>query len=410
MELHSGLPYWVVKNQLFDYYNPLRKDISEDIVIIGAGITGALMAHELCKAGRKCCVVDRRSIATGSSAASTALLQYEIDVPLYKMAEMMGEESAVMAYRACMQSISDLDRELRACDVDADFEQLPSIFYASDAEGEDIITKEFEIRRRNGFPVRKLCKEVLFHKYGLQTYGSALMNRESAQVDAYKAATGLFRFHMEHDALQIFTHTEITDCKETGSGYELRTNRGYVIRCNYVIVAAGFEAGRFLPQKVMKLTSTYALISHPVDSEDLWPERSLIWETAEPYLYIRTSGGNRIIVGGEDEEFYDPEYRDELLREKISVLENKFRKLLPTVPFETEMAWCGTFSTTKDGLPFIGTWPGRERMFFDLGYGGNGITFSVIGARLISRKLSGLEDDQEEIFGFERLKKIACPV
>ena len=72
MDLHSGLPYWIIKNPLFDYYNPLKKDLETDIVIIGSGITGALMAHELCRTELECCVVDKRSIATGRSAASTA--------------------------------------------------------------------------------------------------------------------------------------------------------------------------------------------------------------------------------------------------------------------------------------------------------------------------------------------------
>lgn len=78
MDLHSGLPYWIIKNSLFDYYKSLKKDLETDIVIIGSGITGALMTHELCRTGLECCVVDKRSIATGSSAASTALLQYLI--------------------------------------------------------------------------------------------------------------------------------------------------------------------------------------------------------------------------------------------------------------------------------------------------------------------------------------------
>lgn len=80
MDLHSGSPYWIIKNPLFDYFHPLDNDFSTEIAIIGSGITGALAANELCRAGFKCCVVDKRSISTGSSAASTALLQYEIDV------------------------------------------------------------------------------------------------------------------------------------------------------------------------------------------------------------------------------------------------------------------------------------------------------------------------------------------
>ena len=103
--------------------------------------------------------------------------------------------------------------------------------------------------------------------------------------------------------------------------------------------------------------------------------------------------------------FSDPERRDALLRKKTLVLEKKFRRLFPSIPFKTEMAWCGTFSTTKDGLPFIGNCPDKDRMFFDLGYGGNGITFSMIGAQIICKKLQGIDDERGRIFGYERIEK-----
>lgn len=142
MDLHSGLPYWIIKNPLFDYYNPLKENLDTDIIIIGSGITGALVAHELCRTGLKCCVVDKRSIATGSSAASTALLQYEIDVPLCRMAKQIGEQNAVIAYRSCLQSISDIENVLKETGIGADFEWMPSIFYASDEKGVKLIEHE----------------------------------------------------------------------------------------------------------------------------------------------------------------------------------------------------------------------------------------------------------------------------
>ncbi len=97
MELYTGTPYWPVKNKLWDYFNPLKENLSVDVVIVGAGITGALVAHEMLRYGIDCCVVDKRTPGLGSSSASTALLQYEIDVPLCRMAEMMPEKAAVLA-------------------------------------------------------------------------------------------------------------------------------------------------------------------------------------------------------------------------------------------------------------------------------------------------------------------------
>lgn len=405
MDLHSGLPYWIIKNPLFEYFHPLEEDYSIDIAIVGAGIAGALTAHQLCKAGFRCCVVDKRSVATGSSAATTALLQYEVGVPLYQLIELIGEESAVLAYRACLQAIPDMEEMLMEAGVDAEFERVPSLFFASDIEGAEIINREYEVRQRHHLPVEFLTREELNQKYGLKAPG-ALFTREGAQMDAYKAAIGFLRYHIEKDGLEVFTHTEVTSAQKTEEGYVLETDRQHRIQCKYVVIAAGFEADNFLPKKVMQLTSTYALISHPLPAEMLWEGRCLIWETNEPYLYVRTTTGNRIIVGGEDEEFSNPEYRDERMREKIHTLEQKFRKLFPRIPLKREMYWSGTFSTTRDGLPFIGTWQGSERMFFNLGYGDNGILFSMIGAQMICNSLKGVEDVRTRIFSPRRSIKI----
>lgn len=79
--------------------------------------------------------------------------------------------------------------------------------------------------------------------------------------------------------------------------------------------------------------------------------------------------------------------------------------MFPEIKFEVSMAWCGTFSSTKDGLPFIGAWPGKKRMLYALGYGGNGITFSMIAAQIIRNTLDGKKDDRADTFGFERLSE-----
>lgn len=405
MDLYSGLPYWIAKNPLYNYFNPLKSNHTTEVAIIGSGITGALIAHELCSAGITCTMIDKRTISTGSSAASTALLQYEIDTPLYKMAKMIGEELAVEAYKACLKSISDIKKVFDTINYNPDFENVPSVFYASNKQGLSIIEKELDIRDKHKLPVNFLKSEELYKKYGIEAPG-ALENNVSAQIDSYDGATHIIDHYMRKKSLKVFSHTEIVKYEEKKEGYILKTANNNIINCKYVIIAAGFEAGTFLPKKVMDLTSTYAIISEPLEEKYIWHKRSLIWETKEPYLYIRTTNNNRIIVGGEDEEFKDPVLRDQLLRDKVRTLERKIKKLFPEIPFKTDMAWCGTFSSTKDGLPFIGNWPGDDRMFYALGYGGNGITFSMIAAQIIRNKLNGVKDKREAIFSFERNSNI----
>lgn len=400
MDLHSGLPYWILKNSMYNYYNPLKKDIKTRVAVIGSGITSALVMHELCKAGIETVIIDKRTIATGSSAASTAQLQYEIDTPLHKLIKLVGENHAVKAFKDCLQSINDLEHVLKNAKIDADFLRRPTVLYTTNKKGLTFLQKEFETRKKHGLPVRFLNAIELKKYQNIEGLG-ALQNDTSAQMDAYKAAVSLIKHHLDNKEIEVYTHTEILKTEKQKKGYILYTEKNR-ITCDYVIIAAGFESGQFLPKKVMNLLSTYAIISEPVDEKDLWPNKSLIWNTADPYLYMRTTTDNRMIVGGEDEEFYDPEKRDDLLRKKIKKLARGFKRLYPSIPFKTEMAWCGTFSATKDGLPYIGPYNEGDRMLFALGYGGNGITFSMIAAQILSNIIQGNEDERLNVYKFHR--------
>jgi glycine/D-amino acid oxidase-like deaminating enzyme len=128
----------------------------------------------------------------------------------------------------------------------------------------------------------------------------------------------------------------------------------------------------------------------------------LIWETARPYLYLRTTHDKRILIGGKDDGFSDPRKRDRALPAKAKALEQAFKKLFPNIHFRTDFKWAGTFASTKDGLPFIGSLPGKPHTYYALGFGGNGITFSVLAAQIITRMALGLQDDDARLFSFNR--------
>lgn len=401
MDLHSGSPYWAIKNLLYQEAFPLQGNISTDVIIIGTGITGALVAHELCEAGITCTMVDKRSVAGGSTVASTAQLQYEIDVPLYKLAKDIGNKKAVSAYQASLKSIDHLETVFDKAQIDTEFLRVPTLLLASSRMGLRELKEEYRIRKENKLPVDFLESIDLQHKYQIDRLG-ALWNDTSAQIDCYKAAVGLIQQHQKKHDLKVYPYTEIIGYKRERSQFVLRTSKGQTIACKYVIIAAGFEAGRFLPKKVMDLLSTYALVSEPMRPEQLWPERCLIWETHHPYFYMRTTADNRIMMGGEDIPYKNAKLRDAKLLQKTKALERKFHKLFKHIPMITDFSWCGTFSSTHDGLPYIGEYKDKKNMFFALGYGGNGITFSMIAAQIICNKIKGKKDPRESIFSFDR--------
>ena len=108
----------------------------------------------------------------------------------------------------------------------------------------------------------------------------------------------------------------------------------------------------------------------------------MFWNTDDPYVYIRSTLGNRILAGGRDEPFSNEKTREDLLDKKASALQDDLATLIPGLTFKTEFAWSGTFGKTKDSLPYIGYYRKTPRVLYALGFGGNGITFSQVAANI----------------------------
>lgn len=210
MDLHSGMPYWVVLNPLYNYFNRVKKNIKTEVVIIGSGITGALVAHELCKANIPCIVVDKRTVGTGSSAASTSQLQYEIDVPLFQLMDLVGKDDAEYAYKYCLQSITDVENVFKEIGKDPDFERVPTYLLASNKTGAKLLEKEFEVRKAADLPVTFLNEEQVKKHLNVDA-PCALYNDTSAQLDCYKGCTYILDYHLQKGNLELYSHTLIED-------------------------------------------------------------------------------------------------------------------------------------------------------------------------------------------------------
>jgi glycine/D-amino acid oxidase-like deaminating enzyme len=400
MDLRSDKPYALLRHGLGQVYPSLRKNVKADVAIIGAGITGALVAWHLIQKGIQPVIVDRRHAGMGSTAASTSLLQYEIDTPLHKLIDLVGEKNAVLSYLLCRQSIYDLHEICKVLPDQPGFLLRPSFQFASYNNDVKELEQEYLLRKRAGINLQLLAADDISKKFGF-TKAAGLLSADGASVEAYELTHALLR-HGQDKGVLVYDNTQINHIEHEEKGVILHTEWGPTIKAKQLIIACGYESQQYLPKKIERLYSTYSLVSEPFYTDQFWYENALIWETANPYLYMRTTTDQRILVGGKDDLFYNPGRRDAALPRKIKQLENSFCRLFPYIHFRTDFAWAGTFASTKDGLPYIGTIPERPHTWFALGFGGNGITFSVIAAQIISDLLSGNKNPNSALFGFNR--------
>ena len=97
-DLRTGTPVWPRPRTALDRPTPLDANVVTDVVVVGGGVTGALVTDGLLRAGLRVVVVDRRGWARGSTAASTALLQFDLDQPLIHLRRKLGLDAAARAY------------------------------------------------------------------------------------------------------------------------------------------------------------------------------------------------------------------------------------------------------------------------------------------------------------------------
>lgn len=401
MDLKSNEPFWLVKNGILESYPSLKASENCDVLIIGGGITGALVAHQMVKDGYDTILIDKREIANGSTSATTSMLQYEIDVPLYELTEMIGEKGAVASYQACSKSIDDLEKITNEIKSQAGFERKKSLYFASKKKDLSWLEKEFEARKSAGFKVRWLDADEIQEKFGLEKTFGGILSDQGASIDAFIFAHELFGYNVKK-GLKIFDKTEMKSVKYHKGFNEAITAEGYKIKASKIIYCVGYESKNLIKEDFVQLKSTFAIVS---EREESLPERlnkMLFWNTEEPYIYMRTTDDGRLLIGGGDEDFQNPEKRDALLGKKEKEILRNLKKFLPEHEFYTDFTWAGTFGETKDGLPYIGEHKKFKNSYFVLGFGGNGITFSVTGMEMASAFMKNEKHPMSEYFMFGR--------
>ncbi|HMJ71622.1 MAG TPA: FAD-dependent oxidoreductase [Cyclobacteriaceae bacterium] len=401
MKLRSPEPYWLLKNGLGYSYPSLKEDVQCDILVVGGGITGALLAFQLSGEGHSTVLMDKNDVSLGSTAATTAILQYELDEPLYSLIDKVGEDAAVDTYRHGISMIDWLSDLVHRHNFNCGFEVKNSVYFARNEADVDGLRKEFECREKYGFGVSWLTGNQLLKNYHTAGHG-AIVSDKAASVDAYSLAHQLLHYSVTHSGLRVFDHTEMKEVAYDGAHHFVLTDEDYQVTCKRIVYSTGYETQAFLNEPVAKLISTYALISEPLQVLPPAISTSVFWDTSDPYFYMRCTPDNRLLIGGVDEPFTDPGHRDSLIEEKERELVNLFKTALPDMSITPDYSWAGTFGVTKDSMPYIGMHPDHHNSFFALGYGGNGITFSLMAMEMLSDTLAGKKNRYNEYFRFNR--------
>lgn len=369
-----------------------------DVVVVGAGISGALTAEALSRQGLDVLILDRRPAVRGSTPASTAMIQHEIDIPLTRLQKQIGTCAANAAWLRSVRAVHDLVSLTDDLDIACSMERKPALYLAGNSMGARALKAEAAARLKLGIEAEYLDKDELLGRYEIDR-PAAILSWDSASANPAQLTAGLLRAALRRKA-RLVSPVEVTDMAQMKDGVALATRDGQVVTAAYAVFCTGYEYLRQMRSPSHHVTSTWALASRPIKHLPEWMRSTIGWEASDPYLYFRTDPAGRIIAGGEDEQAATTNSDLEKLKVKAGIISDKLFSLTGVRIGRPAYTWAAPFSVTRDGLPIIDKVPGFDRIFAVMGFGGNGITFSMIGAQIVAAWIAGERDPDQAIFRF----------
>lgn len=390
MRLHTGDMYWSSPYSGSITYPSLQSRKKTRIVIVGGGMSGVLCGFLLAKSGIQTLLIEQNTIGSGSTLANTGIIQYSNDTLLSELIINIGERDAVRFYKASKLAAEHLYRLIAGLNRNVQFKRRSSLYYASEAEDAPFLQKEYELLHNHGFSTSWWDESQIAEHFPFRRT-AAIVTHGDAEINPYMFVQALTE-EAQAWGLEVYENTAMLYVEPSTDGYRVVTSEGE-IQAEQIVYAVGYapeQAGDLWVRT--RYSRSYVIVTDPISSLSDWHESFILWETARPYHYMRTTWDNRIIIGGLDENIRQPVEDEMLLHKRSLELLMEIKKLFPKLSPQIRYRWCATFADSEDGLPWIGEDPNRPGQHYCLGYGGNGIIYSMLGAEIIRDHLLGINN------------------
>jgi glycine/D-amino acid oxidase-like deaminating enzyme/nitrite reductase/ring-hydroxylating ferredoxin subunit len=387
--------YWEDSSSV-SRYPALDRDLTVDVLVIGAGITGLTAAYLIKRSGQRVAVIDRRRCGGVDSSVTTAHLTCVTDADLTDLVKHFGRDHARAAWDAGLAAIEQIERIVDTENIECEFTWVSGYKHASPGgtrEERPALREEAQLAADLGFEARYLDAVPFFSTPGIEYPGQAKFHPRKYLAALAKLIDG--------GGSHVFEHTESEEVK----GLTV-TAGGHTISCGYVVIATHtpLMGKTNLASAIGLQTKLYLYTSYVLGGKlpkGTVPE-ACFWDTDDPYHYLRIDphrGFDYAIFGGEDHK--TGQAADTAAC--YAALEKKARSLLPG--FEVSHRWSGQVVETNDGLPFIGETSSKQ--FAATGYAGNGMTFGTLAGMMAHDSAIGrknpwtrlLDPGRTKIFG-----------
>ncbi|MBC7484952.1 MAG: FAD-binding oxidoreductase [Rhizobacter sp.] len=380
---------------------PVTCDTEADVVIIGSGSTGISTALYLAQDhGIRAVVLEANLTSWGCSSRSGGQGQNASGrLTRSQWIERWGIDVA-----------KALDTEIRTgfenfkqltTQIDCDAFDGGHLYLAHRPEKLEYLRNEARVRRETfGYDTRLLSAEEVRRDYcDERDTAGAMLEAEGVGIHPLKFTFGLIA---KARALGVKVHpaSPVQGWQTIAGVHHLRTPGG-TVRAKRVAVCTGGYTGQalnpLLTDKLMPILSN-SVVTRPLTEAELnatnFRSRTFLTDSRTLRFYYRLLPDNRLQLGsrsavaGADAE--DPVHL-KLLTDAIA------RKFPPLAGIAIDYSWWGWVDVSHDMMPRITRPDSSQTVWYALGYGGNGVSFSTWAGKCLAERVAG-QDASRDVF------------
>jgi glycine/D-amino acid oxidase-like deaminating enzyme len=388
---HVNLPeaehsYWLDSIPASNY-RKLIEDIECDVVIVGGGIAGLSVAYRLKEAGRKVVILEKNTIASGTTGGTTGKLTTQHGLIYAELVQHFGESFTKRYVEVCQRAFEDIERLVTTKKIECDWHRADNYVYTADKGRAKTLQEEVAVAARMGLP----ASYETYLGLPFETVG-AVKFADQAYFNAAKYVRALADL-VEGDGSHVFEHSEAKSMREGRDRCIVETREGQV-SAEHMIIATKVPAGPLVGRM------TYAGREYPVTSYivagtydgDLQGMYISPDKSHYSLLPIDTPDGRMLLVGGESHlpgiKRSTPKHQKlaDYAARQFDVTDIRFR-------------WKAMDYLAYDSIPLIGPlYPASKRTYMIGGFKKWGLNLSMVAANILTDAIVGSKETDFRLF------------
>jgi len=371
--------------------------MNSEVLIIGGGVMGLLLARELHKKGiGEITIAERDEIGKESSFAAAGMLTPQAESDQIDDFFRFSSDSRDLYPKLADELFDETG-------IDIELDQTGTLFLAFDRSDAEEINKRFELQKNAGIEVEHLSAAET-HK--LEPFASpdlieSLFFPNDWQVENPKLLRAL-RKYAEINGIKLLEQTQIKNLRKKGEKiFCAVSSNGKEFFADHFVIASGAWSSLIdleeakLPMPKVKPIRGQMLSFHTA-------KRLFSHVIYSPRGYIVPRKQGRILAGSTLE---DVGFEKKTTEEAIETIRENTLEITPAVAnLPIDRKWSGLRPKSADGVPIIGNFSGIENLFAATAHYRNGILLAPMTARILTDKIvRGIDSKYLEIFSPNRL-------